>query len=86
VLTCSSPQSRNFAFGVELGKGKPEGAAQNEPKLAEGAFTAPALVEMARSKDVEMPIANAVAAILAGHASIAEAIETLLTRPFRAEG
>ncbi|HLQ91064.1 MAG TPA: NAD(P)H-dependent glycerol-3-phosphate dehydrogenase [Xanthobacteraceae bacterium] len=91
VLTCSSPQSRNFALGVELGKGAPIGATpigatQSEPKLAEGAATAPVLVEMAQSKGVEMPIAEAVAAILAGRASIAEAIENLLTRPFRAEG
>ena len=91
VLTCSSPQSRNFALGIGLGKGEPIGATQigvtqNEPKLAEGAATAPVLVEMAESKGVEMPIANAVAAILAGRASIAEAIENLLTRPFRAEG
>ena len=91
VLTCSSPQSRNFAYGVGLGKGEPVGAGQtaakqNESKLAEGAATAPVLVEMAKSKDVEMPIAEAVAAILAGRVSIAEAIENLLTRPFRAEG
>jgi glycerol-3-phosphate dehydrogenase (NAD(P)+) len=91
VLTCSSPQSRNFELGIRLGKGEPIGATQigatqNEPKLVEGAATAPVLVEMAQSKGVEMPIANAVAAILAGRASIAEAIENLLTRPFRAEG
>src|SRR5204862_3981645 len=86
VLTCSSPQSRHFALGVRLGKGEPPVAAQAHAKLAEGAFTAPVLVEVAKSKDVEMPIANAVAAILAGRASIAEAIENLLTRPFRAEG
>ena len=43
ILTCSSPQSRNFSFGVALGKGeKPDGAAHG--KLAEGAFTAPVLL------------------------------------------
>ena len=43
ILTCSTPQSRNFSCGVALGKGeKPD---QN--KLAEGVFTAPALLEMA---------------------------------------
>jgi glycerol-3-phosphate dehydrogenase (NAD(P)+) len=86
VLTCSSPQSRNFALGVTLGKGEPTGATENESKLAEGAFTAPVLVEMAGLKGVEMPIANAVAAILDGRASVGKAIENLLTRPFRAEG
>jgi len=81
VLTCSTVQSRNFSLGIALGKGRtPEG------KLAEGADTAASLVEMANEKDIEMPIATAVASILGGRASVDEAIETLLTRPFRAEG
>jgi glycerol-3-phosphate dehydrogenase (NAD(P)+) len=84
ILTCSSPQSRNFSFGIALGKGeKPDGAAHG--KLAEGAFTAPVLLEMARAKDVDMPISAAVAAVLAGELSVDEAIESLLTRPIRAE-
>jgi len=84
ILTCSSPQSRNFSFGVALGKGeKPDGAAHG--KLAEGAFTAPVLLEMAAEKDIEMPIAAAVAAILAGQLSVDKAIESLLTRPIKSE-
>ena len=65
ILTCSSPQSRNFSFGVALGKGEKPDAAHG--KLAEGAFTAPVLLEMAREKNVEMPISAAVAAVLAGN-------------------
>jgi glycerol-3-phosphate dehydrogenase (NAD(P)+) len=85
ILTCSTPQSRNFSFGVALGKGeKPDGAAHG--KLAEGAFTAPVLLEMAREKNIEMPIAAAVAAILAGKLSVDAAIESLMTRPLKAEG
>jgi glycerol-3-phosphate dehydrogenase (NAD(P)+) len=84
VLTCSTPQSRNFSFGIALAKGdKPEGAAHG--KLAEGAFTAPVLLEMAREKDIEMPISNAVAAVLANKMSVDEAIESLLNRPLKAE-
>lgn len=85
VLSCSSAQSRNFSFGVALGKGQTPDEAR-AGKLAEGAFTAPVLVEMAEAKGVEMPISAAVAAILAGTLSVSEAIEGLLTRPFRAEG
>ncbi|MEH2511396.1 glycerol-3-phosphate dehydrogenase (NAD(P)+) [Nitrobacteraceae bacterium AZCC 1564] len=82
LLTCSSPQSRNFSYGVALGRGEtpPQG------KLAEGEFTAPVLVELARQKNVEMPIASAVAAVLSGALTINEAIEMLLTRPFKGEG
>jgi glycerol-3-phosphate dehydrogenase (NAD(P)+) len=83
VLTCSSLQSRNFALGVALGEGQPLEQAQS--KLAEGVFTASALVKMANEKSVEMPIAAAVDAVLAGRLSIDEAIESLMTRPFKAE-
>jgi glycerol-3-phosphate dehydrogenase (NAD(P)+) len=85
ILTCSSPQSRNYSFGVALGKGQPPDLASAGGKLAEGFFTAPVLVEMAQARAVETPIASAVADILARRASVDDAIEKLLTRPFRAE-
>jgi glycerol-3-phosphate dehydrogenase (NAD(P)+) len=81
ILTCSSPQSRNLSLGIALGRGEPPPAG----KLAEGQFTAPVLVELAASQDVDMPVSNAVAAILAGKVTIDAAIEGLLTRPFKAE-
>jgi glycerol-3-phosphate dehydrogenase (NAD(P)+) len=86
ILTCESAQSRNFSLGVALGKGQTPRAAQSASKLAEGAFTAPVLLEMAEEKGVEMPIASAVAAILDGTLNVDTAIENLLTRPFKAEG
>ena len=86
VLTSTSPQSRNFSLGLSLGQGCDLDAAQHSGHLAEGAFTASVLVDMARAKDVEMPIAAAVAAVLDGALSIDAAIEALLTRPLRSEG
>jgi glycerol-3-phosphate dehydrogenase (NAD(P)+) len=86
ILTCSSPQSRNFSLGLAIGKGTSARDAQAGPKLAEGAFTAAALVDMANEKGIDMPISTAVAAILDERVSVGDAIETLLTRPFRAEG
>jgi glycerol-3-phosphate dehydrogenase (NAD(P)+) len=81
ILTCSSPQSRNFSCGVALGKGE----TPDKGKLAEGVFTAPVLLEMARAKTIEMPICTAVAAVLAGKLSVDQAIESLLARPIREE-
>ena len=81
VLSCSSLQSRNFALGIALGRGEAPPAG----KLAEGQFTAPVLAELAASQGVDMPVSNAVAAILAGKITIDAAIEGLLTRPFKAE-
>ena len=82
ILTCSSLQSRNFALGIALGRNEtpPLG------KLAEGSFTAPVLVELAASQSVDMPVSQAVAAILGGAITIDVAIDRLLTRPFKAEG
>jgi glycerol-3-phosphate dehydrogenase (NAD(P)+) len=82
ILSCSSPQSRNFALGVALGRGEQP----PRDKLAEGEFTAPVLIELAASQNVDMPVSNAVAAILSGATTIDAAIESLLTRPFKAEG
>jgi glycerol-3-phosphate dehydrogenase (NAD(P)+) len=81
ILSCSSLQSRNFAFGIALGRGE----TPNREKLAEGEFTAPVLIELAASQNVDMPVSKAVAAILSGKVTIDAAIEGLLTRPFKAE-
>src|SRR6516165_8906403 len=82
ILTCASPQSRNFALGLALGRGQ----ARPRDKLAEGEFTAPVLMELAASQDIDMPVSNAVADILRGAKTIDDAIEGLLARPFKAEG
>ena len=82
LLTCSSPQSRNFSLGIALGRG----AKPTPGKLAEGQFTAPVLIELAEQTNIDMPVASAVAAILGGALTVNEAIETLMMRPFRAEG
>jgi glycerol-3-phosphate dehydrogenase (NAD(P)+) len=81
ILTCSSMQSRNFSLGVSLGSG---GAPLNGT-LAEGAYTAAALVALAKARNVDMPIAAAVEAVLDRAISIDEAIDALLMRPFKAE-
>lgn len=81
ILTASSPQSRNFAYGQALGEGRaPDG------KLAEGAFTASVLVDMARARGIELPVASAVDQVLTGRLTIDDAIEALMARPQRSEG
>jgi glycerol-3-phosphate dehydrogenase (NAD(P)+) len=83
ILTCSSAQSRNYAFGVSLGGSSSVDV--RGKKLIEGVYTAPVLVEAARAKKIEMPIAEAVAAVLAGKVAIDAAIAGLLSRPLRQE-
>ena len=84
VLTCSTPQSRNFSFGVALGRGAsvPEAGAG---KLVEGALTAATLMQMARARQVEMPICATVVALLEGAVDVAGAAGALLARPLKGE-
>jgi glycerol-3-phosphate dehydrogenase (NAD(P)+) len=86
VLTCSSSQSRNMAVGLALGRGESlAGALVGKRSIAEGVASAPAVVALARRLDVETPICDAVAAILAGETDVDAAIAALLARPLRAE-
>ena len=84
VLTAGSLKSRNFAFGYDLGRGKSVSEAGGS-KLAEGVFTAHVLVEMARARGVEMPIAEAVSVILDNRLTVDGAIDRLMTRPVKGE-
>jgi glycerol-3-phosphate dehydrogenase (NAD(P)+) len=87
VLTCSSPNSRNFSLGKGIGKGRSAAELLADRRtVAEGAFTAPVLRRVAASAGVEMPIVEAVCALLEGRSSAAEAVEALLARPLKSEG
>jgi glycerol-3-phosphate dehydrogenase (NAD(P)+) len=86
VLTCGSPQSRNMSLGRALGQGqKLEDVLGARRSVAEGVYTAAAVVRLASQHHIEMPIAAAVHAIVTGALDVDTAIEALLTRPFRAE-
>jgi glycerol-3-phosphate dehydrogenase (NAD(P)+) len=86
VLTATSPSSRNFSFGVQLGKGADVAAlrAPGRP-LAEGVETAPALAARAKATGVEMPIANAMADLLSGTLPLGEAVQRLMSRKLTIE-
>lgn len=86
VLTCSSPQSRNMSVGLALGAGKSlEEALAGKLSVAEGVASAPAVRALARQLGVDMPICEAVAAVLAGEITLNQAIDGLLSRPLKAE-
>ena len=85
VLTCSSTSSRNFSLGKALGEGKKaEELMADRRTVAEGAHTAPVLVELAARHAVAMPIVTAVYGLLMGDAP-REVVSGLLSRPLRAE-
>jgi glycerol-3-phosphate dehydrogenase (NAD(P)+) len=86
VLTATSTTSRNFSFGRALGQGRTR-AELDRPghPLAEGVETAPALVRRARLERVELPVAEAVAAVLDGSLPLGEAVLRLMSRPLKPE-
>ena len=81
ILTCSSPQSRNFSYGLALGRGE---SLENRP-LAEGVATAFIAAKIAGERGIDAPITMAAAAILEGKATIGEAVASLLMRPLKSE-
>jgi glycerol-3-phosphate dehydrogenase (NAD(P)+) len=86
VLTCSSTASRNYSLGKALGEGASAASVMaDRTTVAEGAFTAPALANIARQHGVSMPIVDAVEAMLAGTMPAAAMVTALLSRPLRAE-
>lgn len=85
VLTCSSTNSRNFSLGVGLGQGKAAAELLADRRtVAEGAATAPVLREAARAAGVEMPVTEAVCALLEG-TPVRTVVDALLARPPRGE-
>lgn len=86
VLTCSSPKSRNMSVGLALGGGQTiDEALAGKLTVAEGVASAPAIRELAARHGLDLPICEAVAAIIAGEMTVDAAIMDLLSRPIRAE-
>lgn len=82
MLTCSSPQSRNFSLGVALGRGeKLEDLSKNSRAVTEGVHTAAAGLSLAARHKVEMPIARAVHQCLNEGRRLDDAIKEMLNRP-----
>lgn len=86
VLTCTSTSSRNFSLGKALGEGRSADELMADRRtVAEGAHTAPVLVELAARHGVTMPITLAVYQVLQGSPA-RDVVSALLARPLTSEG
>jgi glycerol-3-phosphate dehydrogenase (NAD(P)+) len=87
VLTCSSAQSRNMSFGMELGRGK---AAKDilaaRTSVTEGVETAPAVIDLGAKLGVDLPICEVVLGMIEGRLDASAAVDRLLNRPMKGEG
>lgn len=81
ALTCTSDLSRNYRYGLALGRGDPFDATIT----VEGAKTAQAVTALADKLDVDLPIARAVTAISQDGVPVAQAMLSLLNRPLKEE-
>ncbi len=87
VLTCTSPQSRNYQVGQRLGQGEKIGeiTASLGGAVAEGVHNTRTVLELARRSEVEMPIIAAVHGVIYQDQPPQQALDALMTRSLKAE-
>ncbi len=86
TLTCASTKSRNYSLGNALGQGEAlDHIMASRLSVAEGVHSAAAVIRLAGTLGVEMPISQAVDGILNRGEELDAAIAGLLQRPFRFE-
>ena len=86
VLTCTAGQSRNYALGLALSRGKSLAEAlAGRRSVVEGIATAAAVASLAARLAIELPITAAVDGVLHRGMAIDMMIEALLSRPYRSE-
>lgn len=81
VLTCSSELSRNFSYGIAVGRGQDVSGL----KLAEGVYTVSIANELALKHSISCPVMQTAGLVLSGKMSADEARTTLMSRPIKAE-
>ena len=81
VLTCTSDKSRNYRYGQSIGRGE-----TFDPSITvEGAATARAMHDLAKSQGLDLPVTSVVCALVEGELNVHEAMDMLLSRPLKEE-
>ncbi|MCV2509560.1 MAG: NAD(P)H-dependent glycerol-3-phosphate dehydrogenase, partial [Neisseriaceae bacterium] len=87
ILTCTGNLSRNRQVGLKLAEGKNlQKILQELGHVAEGINTLPEVLTIARKNNVEMPIAEMLAALLSGKISADDVVDTIMHRMPKVEG
>ena len=86
IVTCTSMHSRNRRAGILIGQGKTAKEAMDEVQMVvEGVYSARAAMALGKKYGVDMPIIEAVNAVLFDGCSAAEALNQLMCRDRREE-
>ncbi|MCF6325986.1 MAG: NAD(P)-dependent glycerol-3-phosphate dehydrogenase [Devosiaceae bacterium] len=87
VLSCTSEQSRNYRYGIELGKGKFLAEILDQSiGLVEGVASTAVAHKMVCEAKIDAPLVKAVNHLLNGDVDISTIVEQLMTRPLKSEG
>lgn len=81
LLTCTSPTSRNYSYGLALGAR----STFDPSKTVEGKHTAAAVAQIAQEAGLDMPLCAAVDDLAQGRSTVADALRSLLSRPLKEE-
>ena len=85
ALSCFSRTSRNYDFGVRLGRSEPLSRLLQAATVVEGAPTASAVMRRAVALQIDLPICQAVDTVIHHGGDLDTIIGGLLARPFRTE-
>lgn len=86
TLTCSSPTSRNMSLGIQLGEGRTRDACfDGRPVVVEGEKNSITVTDLARRLNLQLPICEAVRAILHDGADLDQTFASLWAAPLEAE-
>ena len=81
ILTATGDLSRNRRVGLQLARGEPlEKILSDLGHVAEGVHSAREVAKLAQARQVEMPVSDAVNAVLQGKLTPKAAVEQLLSR------
>lgn len=86
IATCSSPLSRNRAYGERLGAGESAASIMASTRqVAEGAESCESILNLALRNGVEMPIVESVTRVICGEATPSEVAQGIVSRPTKSE-
>lgn len=86
VLTCNSPISRNFRYGMLLAQGlEPQEAEKKIAMVVEGVYTCISALQLSKKYQVPMPITEAIGLIIAGEIKPLAAVQALMQRTIKEE-
>ena len=86
AVTCASEHSRNFRAGYLLGKGNSlDDVLNNMGMIVEGVYTTKAAYELAKEREIEMPITEAIYDVIYDHKEVSDTVKNIMLREHKSE-